>query len=103
MKFFIILMAILAITHAEFTAEDDEKWLQFKLQFKKLFLSPGKEQARKETFLKTAREIEAHNEKFLRGEVSYSQKINKYSDMTEEQFMQSMTGIKLPPELEGQL
>lgn len=103
MKFFILLFAVVAIAHAEFTAEDEERWLQYKLEHGKLFLSPGKEQVRKETFLENAKKIDTHNARFLRGEVSFVQKINKWSDMPEEEFNAKHLGIILPDELEEKL
>lgn len=98
MKFVILLFALVAIVSCEFTAEEEKKWRDFKLEHGKMFLSPGKEENRKKTFLKNAKEVDAHNEKFLNGEVSYVKAINKYSDLSDDEFIKRFGGIHISDE-----
>ncbi|XP_063709943.1 cathepsin L-like [Culicoides brevitarsis] len=98
MKFFITLLAVTALAHAEITEDDKKAWQEFKLQHGKLFLSPGKETQRMHTFLDNKKKIEHHNEKFAKGEASYVAAINKYSDLTPEAFLQRFGGVAMPPE-----
>lgn len=98
MKFFILLLAIVALAHAEFSKEEEERWQAFKLEHGKLFLSPGKEKTRKETFLKNVEEIEAHNEAFLNGETTYVKAVHKHSDLSDEAFLERFGGVNMPAE-----
>lgn len=96
MKLLILVLAIAAIAHSEYTDDQEEKWQSFKLEHGKLFLSPGKEKDRKDTFLKNAADVEAHNEAFLNGETTFSKAIHAYSDLPKEQFLKRFAGVKMP-------
>lgn len=97
MKFVIILiLATVALVCSDFTSEEEKKWQDFKLEHGKLFLSKNKEQERKATFLKNAAEVEAHNEKYERGESSFKQKLYKHADLTPEEFLKKFSGIVMP-------
>lgn len=98
MKSFVIFLVVVAMVRADYTPEEEERWQSFKLEHGKLFLSPGKEKVRKDTFLQTARKIDEHNEKFLRGEVPYAQKVNKWADVPDDVFMSRMAGTVMPPD-----
>lgn len=100
MKFIIILIlataALVSSVPSKYTDEQEEKWNNFKLEHGKLFLSPGKEEERKDIFLKNVEDVETHNEAFLNGEVTYKKGIHKYSDLTNEAFLKRFGGIKMP-------
>lgn len=98
MKFLIAIITVVALASAEFTDEERQKWLDFKLEYNKLFLSPGKEKERMGTFLKNAKEIQAHNEAFENGQVSYEKAVHKHSDLTDEAFLARFGGVKMPVE-----
>lgn len=49
-----------------------------------------------ELFKKKLIEFKAHNEKYEKGEVSYTVGINQFTDLTEEEFQMRHTGLKLP-------
>lgn len=96
MKFLILFLASAALVAAEFTDEQEDRWLNFKLDNNKLFLSPGKELERKVTFLKNCDEVDAHNQRFENNETTYTTDINPFSDLTHDQFMSRFTGIEIP-------
>lgn len=96
MKFLIILLVLAATVYTEGTEEEEKQWQEFKLEHGKLFLSPGKEAKRKETFLKNARDVQKHNQAFLKKDATYAKGINKYSDLTDEEFLARFTGVKAP-------
>lgn len=98
MKFFIVFLAVVGLACSKFTDEQEEKWNNFKLEHGKLFLSPGKEKNRKETFLANVADVEEHNEKFLNGEVTYLKGTHKHSDLCEEDFLARFTGVQVPAE-----
>lgn len=47
--------------------------------------TPEEDKTRFAIFSKTVAEVNAHNEKFDKGEVSYSQGVNLFSDLTDEE------------------
>lgn len=96
MKFLIILLVLAATVYTEGTEEEEKQWQEFKLEHGKLFLSPGKEAKRKETFLKNARDVQKHNQAFLKKDATYAKGINKHSDLTDEEFLARFTGVKAP-------
>ena len=62
----------------------------------------------KEEYLKRARALKKHeqeikevNEKFKKGEISWSDKVNKYSDLPSDEFISAHTGAKIPNITEG--
>lgn len=96
MKFLILLLCVITFACAEFTDEEKQAWEAFKLEHGKLFLSPGKEKNRMATFLKNKKDVEEHNEAFLNGEATYVKEINKYADLTDDEFLSKFGGIKMP-------
>lgn len=97
MKFLILFLACVALVASDdFTDEQNDRWLNFKLDHNRLFLSPGTEKARKETFLSNCDEIDALNQRFENNETLYTADVNPFSDLTSEQFMSRFTGIAIP-------
>lgn len=91
-------MSVVALASAEHTEEDKQRWLEFKLEHGKMFLSPGKEKDRMNTFLENAKEVDAHNEAFENGEVLFEKALHKFSDLSEEAFLEKFTGVNVPAE-----
>ncbi|XP_063703571.1 uncharacterized protein LOC134833241 [Culicoides brevitarsis] len=102
MKFFIVLLAVFAVALAE-TEEEQEAWTNFKVQFGKLFLSPGKEKSRKNAFLDNFRDMKQHNEAYERGEYKYPKAIGPTADLTTETFLKRFTGVKVPEAFEKEV
>ncbi|XP_063703582.1 uncharacterized protein LOC134833251 [Culicoides brevitarsis] len=103
MKLFVTLLALtgIAAAVADYTKEQEEVWLNFKLDYGKLFLSPGKEKQRKDNFLKNYDEIKAHNEAYEKGESLYEMDVNQYTDLSKETFMKRFTGVVVPEHNKG--
>ena len=64
--------------------------------------------ASEEEYLKRARALKKHeqevkevNEKFKKGEISWSDKVNKYSDLPADEFISAHTGANVPKITEG--
>lgn len=98
MKFFIAILTVATLASAKYTDEEKEMWQEFKLEHGKMFLSPGKEKARMDTFLNNAKEVKRHNKAFAKGEVLYEKGIHEHSDMSEEEFLNRFTGYKMEAE-----
>ena len=43
-------------------------------------------------------EINAQNEKFAKGEANYDEAVQEWDDLSEEEFLNKMTGLIIPPE-----
>lgn len=81
MKAFFLLLAIVAATQAS------PAWEQFKATHKKLYANSVEERARFAIFQQNLKEIEAHNELFKKGLVSWEKGVNQFTDMTQEEFL----------------
>ncbi|XP_066979395.1 crustapain-like [Macrobrachium rosenbergii] len=68
------------------------EWENFKATYEKSYANPLEEHYRLSVFLDKLKFIEEHNELYKRGEKTYYLKINKYSDLTHEEFLAMMTG-----------
>ncbi|KAJ8921565.1 hypothetical protein NQ315_010470 [Exocentrus adspersus] len=64
----------------------EEEWNQFKVKHGRSYRSRLETSKRFGIFKENLRKIEDHNNKFQRGEVSYNLAINKFADLTEEEF-----------------
>lgn len=95
MKFLVVLCTILAVSQAlSYSELVRQEWNTFKLQHGKKYASPSEEEYRMEIFMETRNNIAKHNEAFARGEVTYKMGLNKFADMTKEEFANTMTGFR---------
>ncbi|XP_067004611.2 cathepsin L [Anabrus simplex] len=95
MKLIVVLCTILVVSQAlSYSELVKQEWNTFKLQHRKKYASPREEQYRMQIFMETANKIAKHNEAFARGEVSYKMGLNKFADMTNEEFINTMTGYR---------
>lgn len=69
-----------------------EEWRQYKIEHNKSYDYP-EDKMRLKIWLNTKRTVDAHNEKFEAGEVSYEMGINQFSDLTQEE-LDMYTGYK---------
>ncbi|RZB39320.1 Inhibitor I29 and/or Peptidase C1 domain containing protein, partial [Asbolus verrucosus] len=70
--------------------------------FKKQYATPLEEIKRFKIFQANVAEIEQHNEKYARGEVTYTKGINQFGDKTDEEFMAYLnSGKLLKPKVPG--
>ncbi|KAL1518335.1 hypothetical protein ABEB36_001974 [Hypothenemus hampei] len=65
---------------------DEEEWTRFKTGFNKSYGGPEEEGQRFKIFQDNLRTIREHNEKFARGEVTYTQGMNQFADLTHDEF-----------------
>nr|UTS56191.1 cathepsin L [Palaemon modestus] len=86
MKSLALILCGLAVAFAT------QEWENFKTTYEKSYANPLEEKHRMSVFLKKLKYIEEHNELYKRGEKTYYMKINKYSDLTHEEFLAMMTG-----------
>ncbi|CAN7988803.1 unnamed protein product [Ixodes hexagonus] len=73
------------------------QWLEFKAMHGKNYSSPIEETLRKKIFFENRYMIARHNEKYAKGLVSFSLKMNAYGDLLQEEFVAMMNGVKLGP------
>ncbi|XP_017836396.1 crustapain-like [Drosophila busckii] len=92
MKSIFIVCALLVASIAALPSQD---WTGFKQQFGKQYKSVAEEQLRRLAFEKNVLQIAAHNKRYEAGEVSFSMRLNQFSDMSHEEFSQRMLA-KLP-------
>jgi C1A family cysteine protease len=71
---------------------------EWKEQYDKQYATQAKEDEAILKLLEEKRKIDAHNELYDRGEVSYRQKLFKYSDLNTEEKTEILTGLAVPPE-----
>jgi len=88
MKGLLIAVALIGLTAA--SVSRDSQWEEFKLKFKKGYRSLEQESERKAIFMEKLDVIENHNVKYASGESTYMQGVNQFSDMTFEEFQNSV-------------
>lgn len=95
MKIVLLIIGCFALAAADSSL--DEQWKSFKIQHRKKYSSLNEENARLSIFKDNLKEIEEHNEKYAKGEVAYSLKINKFGDLSPEEFSSKLTGYQKIP------
>lgn len=98
MKLAIVLLALVSVTMACDSKKDRDEFEAFRRQYRKFYEDQAEEDYRCSVFAQNYLEIEQHNFRHARGLETYTLEINKYSDLTNEEFMEKYTGLK--PELE---
>ncbi|XP_043838455.1 procathepsin L-like [Dromiciops gliroides] len=71
----------------------DAKWHQWKAQHRKTYAA-DEDGWRRATWEKNLRKIEMHNLEYSAGKHSFQMEINKFGDMTNEEFRQIMNGFR---------
>ena len=87
MRGLLIAVTMIGITAA---VSRDSQWEEFKLKFKKGYRSLEQESERKAIFMEKLDVIENHNVKYASGESTYMQGVNQFSDMTFEEFQNTV-------------
>jgi C1A family cysteine protease len=98
MKLAIVLLAVVGVTMACDSKKDRDEFESFRRQYRKYYQNQAEEDYRCTVFAENYLQIEQHNLRHARGLETYTLGINKYSDLTNEEFMEKYTGLK--PELE---
>lgn len=88
--FFLTLsLCILVISHSE---EDRmEEWVHFKEKYGKKYSTEDEEKVRQEIFFRRLETIDRHNLLYQQGSKSYKMAVNKYSDLTNDEFKKKFT------------
>ncbi|KRY84885.1 Cathepsin L [Trichinella pseudospiralis] len=73
----------------------ESEWIIYKEIYEKNYANQSEEDYRREVFYANRLKVIRHNEQFDNGAKSYSMKLNKYSDLTHEEFVQLMNGFKI--------
>ncbi|XP_046659195.1 procathepsin L-like [Homalodisca vitripennis] len=90
-------LVVVALSHPlDVSEEDHAQWELFKVAHEREYDTPEEELKRKNVFLENLQFVREHNEKFENGEVSFDVEINKFSDLTTEEFVTMMNGYKHP-------
>ena len=81
-----LFVALALISACAATLSRDAQWEEFKLTFKKGYRNLEQESERKGIFMAHLDAIEAHNAKYEAGLSTYQQGVNQFSDLTFEEF-----------------
>merc|ERR1711970_309774 len=89
MKFLVVLAIALTATQA---FDLDTEWEHFKLKYGRNLLTGQEHDIRKNIFANNLRFIEKHNAEHALGLHTFTVGINKFADLTNEEFIQQFTG-----------
>lgn len=81
-----------------YTDDQHKEWESYKTKFEKSYEGQDEEQQRKATYFENVKTMEEHNQKFEKGEVTWSMGINQFSDLTKEEFKNRHTGGCIVPQ-----
>ncbi|CAG9857256.1 unnamed protein product [Phyllotreta striolata] len=79
----------------------DFEWNRFKLDYNKTYNDDMDEFSRYKVFRKNMARVEEHNERYKQGLVTWTIGINKFSDLTEEEYQEAVAAEKL--KVEGEI
>lgn len=96
MKVIVLLSLIVALSAAQndIAPQDEIDFQEWKIKFNKSYDSDAKEQEALSNFVTAMREIEEHNRKFEKGEVSYRMSLNKFADISESERNSFVSGFQ---------
>ncbi|XP_068209632.1 digestive cysteine proteinase 2-like isoform X2 [Palaemon carinicauda] len=75
-------------------AAASQQWEDFKLTHGKAYTNAKEDLYRKVVFENNLKSIEEHNERFRKGEVTFDMAMNKFGDLTTDEFVAHMTGLR---------
>ncbi|XP_055297299.1 procathepsin L-like [Sitodiplosis mosellana] len=95
MKFsrFTLIFGLFSFSNA-LTLFDIHDWITYKFKHGKGYRNYFEDTRRMNIYLENSIRVRQHNERFNRGEVSYRYGLNKYSDLTHEEFVSEMNGLR---------
>ncbi|CAH2085104.1 unnamed protein product [Euphydryas editha] len=94
MKILVVLLTVLvAVNTLDFFKHIQEEWDNFKLEHEKSYESEEEERNRMMIFLANKYHVDKHNLLFERGQVTFRLGLNKYSDMSHDEFVRIMSGV----------
>lgn len=90
-----LLICCWATTQALYlTSTETKEWENFKNKYGKLYENEVEENHRQQVFLANLRKVNAHNQLHEQGEKTFTMKINKFGDLTPEEFKESIKCYK---------
>jgi len=92
----LVLFAIVATQANPLNDAFYPKWTSFKAVHGKTYTTNEEEMARFNIFADNHRQIDAHNEDFKAGRVSFELGMNQFGDMTNDEFRAQMNGFRRP-------
>ncbi|XP_063803105.1 cathepsin K-like isoform X2 [Pseudophryne corroboree] len=97
MIFYILLLA-LPLVKAVYYGEDtlDSEWEQWKRTYQKQYNGKAEELVRRLIWEKNYKLITSHNLEYSQGMHTYEMAMNRLGDMTNEEVVSTMTGLKVP-------
>merc|ERR1711973_636575 len=98
MRFLAVLRVVLAAAQA---LNLDSEWEKFKIKYGKTLLTGEEHDARKNIFANNLKFIEKHNAEHALGLHSFTVGINKFADLTNEEFIEQYTGV-IPSSLDNE-
>ncbi|XP_018415414.1 PREDICTED: cathepsin K-like [Nanorana parkeri] len=75
----------------------NSEWEQWKIAYQKQYNGLFDELMRRQIWEKNYKLIAVHNEEYLQGMHTYEMAMNRLGDMTSEEVVKTMTGLKVPP------
>ena len=98
MKFIILFCIAVKLVSSEkynFNAELNKPWLEFQKIYSKKYENEKESQIRRSIWESNLKYINKHNLEQSLGHHSFTLKMNKYGDMTNEEFVRTMNGVKM--------
>ncbi|XP_063906827.1 procathepsin L-like isoform X1 [Zophobas morio] len=92
----VLILSVVALTTAIPQSTIKDQWANFKAKHNKEYLSDSDDLKRFVIFTQNLAKIEAHNTKYKNGEVSYYNAINKFGDLTADEFLAFVNRTKAP-------
>ncbi|KAK4876481.1 hypothetical protein RN001_012903 [Aquatica leii] len=89
----IVFVIVIAVSQVTANYLLNEKWIAFKNNFEKKYAHIAEEINRFEIFMENLKKIEAHNENYNKGLVSYTLGINQFTDLLHHEFLKQTSGL----------
>ncbi|GAB6025451.1 hypothetical protein CHUAL_011196 [Chamberlinius hualienensis] len=86
MRFIFVVAVILILELVGAARSSNDEFQSFKLKYGKIYKNAPEEANRRQIFFDNKAKVEAHNVLFKEGKSTFTMGINKYSDMTYEEF-----------------
>lgn len=101
MKLLVVLYATIFVALA--MNSDGEEWKNFKLKYHKLYKSSRDEVKRFAIFQENLQTIQKHNEKYEAGLTTYKMGVNKFADLTPQEFQSYLKASGPMPKMDSVL
>jgi len=92
----IVLACLVALAAAKSFSGKDAQFESFKRRFGKTYKSAIEEEFRQKIFLNNLKTVNDHNKLFKEGKVTFDLAINKFADLTAQEFGEKYNGFKQP-------